>query len=97
MKAFSKKIVTSYANNGNKSPLISLVNITSFRFSDWASNGVVGTTTTRQIRENFVSPNGFAIFNSAGHKKVKAKFEKVDNTKDFPTNSARLNFLKGKK
>jgi hypothetical protein len=97
MKAFSKKVVTSYSNIGNKSSLISFINITSCRFSDWASNGVVGTTITRQVRENFVSPNGFAIFNSAGHRKVKAKFEKVDNTKDFPTNSARLNFLKGKK
>jgi len=97
MKTLSKSLVTTYAKIGNKSSLNSVINISSCKFSDWASNGVVGTTTTRQIRENFVSPNGFAIFNSAGHTKVKAKFEKVDNTKDFPNNSSRLNFLKGKK
>jgi hypothetical protein len=94
MKAINKYLF-SPLNITNKT---SLFNKVTFRnFSDWQSNGVVGGATSRQTREHFISPNRWTLFNSSGNKTVKAKLENVDKNKDFPSNSSRLNFLKGKK
>lgn len=97
MKAFNKNIFLQSFNFKNKSILCSFNKFSLRYFSDFQSNGIPGGNMSRQARENFLAPNGYALFNSAGHKKVKAKLDNVDKNKDFPSNSSRLNFLKGKK
>ena len=96
MKAFNN--LFSYTINlKNKCVQNSFNKLASRNFSDWQSNGVPGGNTSRQFRENFVAPNGWAMFNRSGNKNLKPKIENVDKSKDFPSNSSRLNFLKGKK
>jgi hypothetical protein len=94
MKAFNKNLFSTF-NFTNKTTMFN--KITLRNFSDWQTNGKAGGAISRQTRENFVAPNGWTLFNSPGHKNVKAKMENVDKNKDFPNNSSRLNFLKGKK
>jgi hypothetical protein len=97
MKAFNKNIILNSLNLKNHSLLASFNQFTSRNFSDFQSNGIVGGNISRQFRENFVAPNGYAVFNRAGHKNVKSRVENLDKNKDFPSNSSRLSFLKGKK
>jgi hypothetical protein len=96
MKTFNNLFLGSF-NFKNKSILNSFNKFTSRNFSDWQSNGIAGGNISRQVRENFVAPNGYATFNRPGNKNIKGKIENVDKNKDFPSNLARLNFLKGKK
>ncbi len=77
-----------------------LYNVNLKKFADWTSNIATGEVKTRTLENIRLSVNQYTVFNRNRATRSLAKqanYNKQDQERDFPNNSAQIAFLTGGK